>query len=169
MKRVALILLISLATVFNTYAQDSLSVKRELTLIMMIDNLNTKVKNLQHDYNFTFCDSQLHKIQSDFIQLRQDIIIQSNTILGDIAVIGYNEALETSFIKLLAQYCAEFEGLKEKYESVKNLVNTYMDATDFHEAELGVLNAYFDAINKSITTIDLALQKYVKTAKLYSK
>ena len=63
MKKIVL-LIIAVVGAFQAYAQNSDSLQAQ-SAAATIDSLSLRLNQLQHDYDFMYCDYELHKLLMD--------------------------------------------------------------------------------------------------------
>lgn len=153
MKKV-LLLIVAIVSVLQASAQDSHSVT------IPIDSLTLRLDRLQHDYDYMYCDFELHKLMSDFTVLSHSIDNSSNGVLINVYHSRYNRVLYNAYLDNYNADCENFDSLKEKVESVKGAVLVKIAVSDFSDLELNVLSISFDLIERSITKVERALDYY---------
>ena len=73
----------------------------------------------------------------------------------------------TSFSNYYDAYCALYDALKYKYEHVKTLVMLKTVTYNFSDKEIGAISASFTTIDKSVSTIDVALKFFEAMIRTY--
>ena len=137
MKKV-LLLIISVLFAIQVNAQT-----QEESSTIKIDSLSTKLAELQHNYDFLYCDYELYQIKTDLDQLSQDIQIK-------ICFRQYDRAMYTVYSK-------NYDAIKRKFEAVQKLVTIKIITTGFTESELNVFNAYIETIKSSMKVVEKLL------------
>jgi CRISPR/Cas system-associated endonuclease Cas3-HD len=149
-------------SVLHAYAQDV-----DSSASITIDDLSLKLEKLQHDYDYLTCDFELYRLKSELDGLSQDANIKANGVLINIYNSQYNRELYTAYTRNYDAYCALFDTLKEKYEHLKTMVMLKIVKSIFSDTQLSVINATFNSIDKSIATVDSALDYYNYVVKAY--
>ena len=154
-----LLFLVAIVSVLYTSAQEIDSLNYHSAAIS-IDSLSIRLNNLQHDYDFLFCDYQLHKIIADLKDLAHSINNSSNGVVINYYNGRYDRALYTSYVNKYDSDCALFDALKENFESVGAFVAVKTVSSGFTEKEINVLNASFRVIEKAVINVESSLQYY---------
>lgn len=150
MKKV-LLLIISVLFAIQVNAQT-----QEESSTITIDSLSTKLVELQHSYDFLYCDYNLYQIKTDLSQLSQDIKIDTNKpTFGQYDYDAYTV------------YSESYNAIKRKFEAVQKLVTIKIVTTDFTESELNVFNAYIEAIEWDMKVVEAGLKYYDRLLKIY--
>ena len=161
MKKV-LLLIISVLFAIQSNAQ----VQKESPAVT-IDSLSTKLVELQHNYDFLYCDYKLYQIQTNLGQLSQDIQITNNELTIKICFGQYDRDM---YIIYSEDYDAKYENynaFKRQFEVVQELVTIKIITTGFTESELNVFNACIETIESAIKVVEVALEYYDRLLKIY--
>ena len=161
MKKI-LLLIISVLFAIQANAQT-----QEESPAVTIDNLSTKLEELQHNYDFLYCDYLLHKVKTNFEQLSQDIQIINNELTIKICFGRYNRDMYIIYSEDYDAKCENYNAFKRQFEVVQKLVITKTVTTGFTESELNVFNAYIETIESAIKTVEAALKHYEACLKIY--
>ena len=137
MKKV-LLLIISVLFAIQVNAQT-----QEESSTIKIDSLSTKLAELQHNYDFLYCDYNLYQIKTDLDQLSQDIQIK-------ICFGQYDRDMYTVCSK-------NYDAIKRKFEAVQTLITIKIITTGFTESELNIFNAYIETIKLSMKVVEKRL------------
>ena len=161
MKKV-LLLIISVLFAIQANAQ----VQEEAPAVT-IDSLSTKLTELQHNYDFLYCDYKLYQMKTNLNQLSQD----ANIIVSDLSINihheRYNRDLYTAYSNNYDSYCDLYNIYKRNFESLRELVTIKINTTDFTEFELSLIGSYFEAIESSMEFIESSLKRYDVCLKIY--
>lgn len=161
MKKV-LLLIISVLFTIQVNAQT-----QEESSTITIDSLSTKLVELQHNYDFLYCDYKLYQIKTDLEQLSQDIKIKIN----ELSISIYHERYDRDFYTSLSEYYdamyENYDAIKRKFEVVQKLVIIKIVTTNFTESELNVFNAYIEAIKTGMKIVEAGLKYYDQLLKIY--
>ena len=161
MKKV-LLLIISVLFAIQANAQT-----QEEAPAVTIDSLSTKLAELQHNYDFLYCDYKLYQIKTDLGQLSQDIQIKVSELNIDI----HHERYDHDFYTLLSEnydaYCNLYDSYKRNFEAVQKLVIIKTVTTGFTESELNLFSAYIEAIESAMKVVEKALKYYDSLLKIY--
>ena len=161
MKKV-LLLIISVLFAIQVNAQT-----QEESSTITIDSLSTKLVELQHSYNFLYCDYSLYQIKTDLEQLSQDIKITNNKLIIKIFFGQYNHDMYIAYSENYDAMCKSYDAIKSKFEAVQKLVTIKIITTGFTESELNVFNAYIKTIESGMEVVEAALKYYDKLLKIY--
>ena len=132
-----------------------------------IDSLSTKLVELQHDYDFLYCDYQLYQIKTNLGQLSQDIKIKVSELNIDIHHERYNHDFYTLFSENYDSYCNLYDLYKRNFESLRELVTIKTIITDFTESELNLFNSYIETIESYMGFVESNLKLYDLCLKNY--
>lgn len=161
MKKV-LLLIISVLFAIQANAQT-----QEESPAVTIDSLSTKLAELQHNYDFLYCDYQLYQIQTDLGQLSQDIKITNNELTFHLYNGQCVRGVYTLYSEDYDAKCELYDTIKRKFEVVQELVTIKITTTGFTESELNVFNAYIKAIESGMRAVETALKYYDSLLKIY--
>ena len=161
MKKV-LLLIISVLFAIQANAQT-----QEESPAVTIDSLSTKLEELQHNYDFLYCDYKLYQIKTDLDQLSQDIKIKVSELNIDI----HHERYDHDFYTLLSEnydsYCNLYDSYKRNFEAVQKLVIIKTVTTGFTESELNLFSAYIESIESAMKVVEKGLKYYDRLLKIY--
>ena len=161
MKKV-LLLIISVLFAIQSNAQ----VQKESPAVT-IDSLSTKLAELQHNYDFLYCDYKLYQIKTDLNQLSQDIQITNNELTIKICFGQYDRDMYIIYSEDYDAKCENYNAFKRQFEVVQKLVITKTATTGFTESELNVFNACIETIESTIKVMEAALEYYDRLLKIY--
>ncbi len=165
MKKV-IVFILFVVSASHAYAQnvDSLHVQAQP---ITIDSLSLRFNKLQHDYDFLYCDYELHKLIMDLKDMSNSINTTTNVVVVDYYNMGYDRALYESFTNNYDAYCAHLDSLKERIAVVKLAVLVKMTKSDFSETEKAIISGSFDVIKSCVTTVEAALDYYDAAIRAY--
>ena len=132
-----------------------------------IDSLSTKLAELQHNYDFLYCDYKLYQIQTNLGQLSQDIQITNNELTIKICFGQYNRDMYIVYLENYDAKCENYNAFKRQFEVVQKLVITKTVTTGFTESELNVFNACIETIESAMKVVEAALKYYDGLLKIY--
>lgn len=161
MKKV-LLLIVSVLFAIQANAQT-----QEESPAVTIDSLSTKLAELQHNYDFLYCDYQLYQIKTSLQELSQDIKIIVSELNIDIHHERYNHDLYTLRSEGYDAKCGLYDAIKRKFEKVQELVTIKIVTTDFMESELNVFNACIETIESTMKVVESDLSIYDLCLKIY--
>ena len=161
MKKI-LLLIISVLFAIQSNAQ----VQKESPAVT-IDSLSTKLAELQHNYDFLYCDYKLYQIQTNLGQLSQDIQITNNELTIKICFGQYNRDMYIVYSENYDAKCENYNAFKRQFEVVQKLVITKTVTTGFTESELNVFNACIETIESTMKVVKAALEYYDGLLKIY--
>ena len=165
MKRLFLFL-VAIISVLQASAQKVDSMHSQSAPIS-VDSLSLRLDKLQHNYDFMYCDYELHKLIMDLKDLAHSIDNSSNGVVINVYNSRYDRNLYNAYLNNYDSDCALFDSLKEKIEVVKTAVFVKMVSSDFTEKELNVLTASFDVISKAVLKVESSLNYYNVAIKAY--
>ena len=154
MKKVFL-LIISVLFAIQANAQT-----QEESPAVTIDSLSTKLEELQHNYDFLYCDYKLYQIKTNLDQLSQDINIKVSELNIDIHHERYDHDFYTLLSEIYDSYCNLYDSYKRNFESLRELVTIKTITTDFTEPELNLFNSYIDTIELCMGFVESNLKLY---------
>ena len=161
MKKV-LLLIISVLFAIQANAQ-----KQEESPAVTIDSLSTKLEELQHNYDFLYCDYNLYQIKTDLNQLSQDIQITNNELTIKICFGQYDRDFYTVLSEDYDAKCELYDVIKRKFEAAQKLVIIKTVTTGFTEFELNVFNACIESIESAMKVVEKSLKYYDRLIKIY--
>ena len=161
MKKVLLLIISALFAI-----QANAQVQEESPAIT-IDSLSTKLVELQHNYDFLYCDYKLYQMKTDLDQLSQDIKIRVNELSISIYHERYDRDFYTSLSENYDSCCNLYDTYKRNFESLRKLVIIKIITTNFTESELNFFNAYIEMIELSIGFVESNLRLYDLCIKNY--
>ena len=132
-----------------------------------IDSLSIKLEELQHNYDFLYCDYKLYQIKTDLNQLSQDIQITNNELTIKICFGQYNRDLYIIYSENYDAKCENYNAFKRQFEVVQKLVITKTVTTGFKESELNLFSTYIEAIESAMKVVEKALKYYDSLLKIY--
>lgn len=132
-----------------------------------IDSLSTKLAELQHNYDFLYCDYNLYQIKTGLEQLSQDIQIITNELTFHLYNEQYDRDVYTFYSENYDAKCKLYDVIKRKFEAVQELVTIKIITTDFTESELNVFNACIKTIESAMKVVESNLSYYDKLLKIY--
>lgn len=161
MKKV-LLLIISVLFAIQANAQT-----QEEAPAVTIDSLSTKLAELQHNYDFLYCDYKLCQMKTDLDQLSQDIKIRVSELNIDIHHERYDHDLYTLRSENYDSYCNLYDTYKRNFESLRKLVTIKIITTEFTEPELDLFNSYIETIELCMGFVESNLRLYDLCLKNY--
>ena len=161
MKKV-LLLIISILFAIQSNAQE-----QEEAPTVTIDSLSTKLAELQHNYDFLYCDFELYQIKTNLEQLSQDIQIINNELTIKICFGQYDRDMYIIYSEGYDAKCELYDVIKRKFEVVQKLVIIKTVTTGFTESELNVFNACIETIESAMKVVEKSLKYYDSLLKIY--
>ncbi len=159
MKKI-LLLLVAIVSVWHASAQEIDLLKSDSSAIS-IDSLSFRLNKLQHDYDFLFCDYQLHKLITDLKDLAHTIGNSSNGVVIHVYTnSGYNRKLYNAYLNDYEADNYLFDSLKENAEVLRKMVFVKLMTLDYSDKERNVLTSSMDVVDKAITTVENSLNYY---------
>ena len=161
MKKV-LLLIISVLFAIQANAQT-----QEDAPAVTIDSLSTKLVELQHKYDFLYCDYNFNQISTGLCQLSQDVKININELDIRIHHGRYDRDLYTLYSEDYDAKCELYDAFKRKFEVVQELVTIEIVTTGFTESELNVFSACTKTIESAMKAVESDLRTYDAILKIY--
>ena len=161
-----LLLFVAIVSVWHVSAQEIDTLKSESAAIS-IDSLSFRLNQLQHDYDFMYCDYELHKLIMDLKDLAHSIDNSANGVVINVYNSRYDRDLYNAYIDYYDSSCDLLDSLKEKTEAVKKAVFFKVMSLDFTEKELKVLDASLAVVDKATTKVEKSLEYYDVAIKAY--
>ena len=161
MKKV-LLLIISVLFAIQANAQT-----QEEAPAVTIDSLSTKLAELQHNYDFLYCNYNLYQIKTDLNQLSQDIQITINELTIKIYFGQYDRDIYIVYSEDYDARCELYDAFKRQFEVVQELVTIKTVTTGFTESELNVFNACIETIESAMKVVEKGLKYYDRLLKIY--
>lgn len=161
MKKV-LLLIVSVLFAIQANAQE-----REEAPAVTIDSLSTKLAELQHNYDFLYCEYKLYQIRTDLDQLSQNVEIHISELSIVIHHERYDRDLYTVYSDNYDSYCNLYDMYKRNFESLRKLVAIKTLTTGFTEPELNLIDACIETIESSMEFVESNLRTYDAILKIY--
>lgn len=161
-----LLLIISVGSVLHASAQvvNSLQGQPESAVV---NSMSLRLEKLQHDYDFMYCDFQMHKVLMDLKDLSHSIDISSNGALINFYNSRYDYRMYKSYLDSYTSSYTLYESLKESVDVVKAAVFVRIDSSTFTEDEKNLLISGFVLIQKAVTKVERSLEYYDTVIKAY--
>ena len=161
MKKV-LLLIVSVLFAIQANAQT-----QEEAPAVTIDSLSTKLTELQHNYDFLYCDYKLYQIRTDLDQLSQNVKINMSELSIVIHHERYDRDLYTAYSDNYDSYCDLYDMYKRNFESLRKLVSIKILTTCFTEPELNLISACIETIESSMEFVESTLRSYHSILNIY--
>ena len=159
MKRVLLII-VAIVSALYASAQEKGSLQDQTTTVS-IDSLSLRLEKLQHDYDFLFCDYQLHKLIMDLKDLAHSVENSSNGVVINVYTNSrYNRNLYDSYLNNYEADSYLFDSLKKNAEVLRTAVFVKMITSDFSDTEREMLTSSLNVVEKAIHTVENSLKYY---------
>lgn len=159
-------LFVTVVGVLNASAQE-INSSQSQSVEISIDSLSFKVNKLQHDYDFMYCDYELHKLLMDLKDMSHTVDNAANGVLINFYNSRYDRALYNTYLDHYDALCALFDSLKREIEAAQIAVGVKVMSASFTDTELNVLSARFNTIDKAIATAEKSLEYYNVAIKAY--
>jgi len=139
------------------FAQENL---KEKDLETVVDSLSAKLKELQHNYNYLYCQHLLDDLNHSQNQTKNNILICINQLQINIHHGIYNYYSYNTFKDIYNAAIANFDATKKLSKSILNLVALKMITSNFSEDELRVLQHGILSFDDSIISVEECLRVY---------
>ena len=168
MRRVGLLLLVALMGLVRANAQevDSLQLNSENETI---ESLSAKVKQLQHDYDFFYCETMLQNYMFKLSDLAKDLSCRSNAIQIDAYHSGFDADLYVSYRNQYDSSLSLFESIKENVKVIIDLVQLKFYTSYFTESEIEVLQKMCDDFDYAFKHVEASFNYYEASLNFFRK
>lgn len=133
-----------------------------------IYNLAIKLENLQHDYDFLYCDYLLTKIKLDLTNLSNELTIKANSIL----ISNYHKNMDIGLYAIYRNYynsmLDSFEQTKEQANSIKKIITLKIENSNFSDIETRALRNDCQLIDKYIISVQDSFNYYSNVLDFYN-
>jgi hypothetical protein len=147
------------------FAQENITKEKDLEAV--VDSLSAKLKELQHNYDYLYCQYLLDEFKNSQIQESNSISIRTNQLKIDISHGRFNYDLYNAYKKNYNSSIEKLDVSKENAKSIKNLVTLKMITSNFSENELSVLQQGLKLFDYAINSVESALELYDLWIKKY--
>ena len=138
------------------FAQENITKEKDLEAV--VDSLSAKLKELQHNYDYLYCQHLLDEFNHSQIQESNSISIRTNQLKIDIYHGRFNYDLYNAYKDNYNSSMEKLDANKEKAESLKNFVTLKMITSNFSESELRVLQQGLKIFDYAINSVESALK-----------
>lgn len=168
MRRVGLLLLVALMGLVRANAQevDSLQLNSENETI---ESLSAKVKQLQHDYDFFYCETMLQNYMFKLNDMAEDLSCRSNAIQIDAYHSGFNADLYISYRNHYDSSLSLFEAIKENVKATIGLVQLKFYTSYFTELEIELLQKMCDDFDYAFKHVEASFNYYESSLNFFRK
>ncbi len=166
MRRILLAIIVSILGATTVYAQESDSLHLKSSSISL-DSLIAKLNTLQHNYDFLYCDFELHKAMSDITEFSTSLNLASNSLMTYYYNSAFNRDLYASYLGLYNAKAETFQSLKEKVGVTTSAILSKMLSSNFTKQEIDVISASFELLSSLISTAEKTLSHFEITLNTY--
>ena len=159
MRRIFLTIFVSILSAITVCAQEADSLHLKSSSIS-VDSLVLKLNTLQHNYDFLYCDYELHKAISDIAELSSSINIASNSLMIYYYNSRFDRDLYASYLGLYNAKVETFNSLKESVGVTTVAVLSRMLTSNFTEKEMAVIEKRFEFINSLLSTAEKTINHF---------
>ena len=138
------------------FAQENITKEKDLEAV--VDSLSAKLKELQHNYDYLYCQHLLDEFNHSQIQESNSISIRTNQLKIDIYHGRFNYDLYNAYKDNYNSSMEKLDANKGKAESLKKLVTLKMITSNFSENELRVLQQGLKIFDYAINSVESALK-----------
>lgn len=166
MKKIVLIILVSVFSTINVVAQES-DTSLSSSPIFQIDSLVIKVNQLQHDYELLYCHNTLNKSDYELQILDLTIQIKIESIRTSFIVGGFdidNYLVHKEYYEVL---CELFDQYKRSIELNEKLLSPKIDSPNFTMTESVQISFGLSRVNIHQEQVANSLETYKKAIDLY--
>lgn len=157
MKHLLITIMIAIFSAIDVTAQEQTTQNNTL-----VDSLIVQINQLQHDYDFLYCQNILEHLQFDLKTMDNDLQGRANGIMINCQHNNYDIDLYIAYRDNYDSAIRLFDSIKEKVEANRTLVAMKMITSNFSTSELELLRNNYNFIDNLLSTIDSSL-KYYKT------
>ena len=140
------------------FAQENITKEKDLEAV--VDSLSAKLNELQHNYDYLYCQHLLDEFNHSQTQESNSILIRTNQLKIDIYHGRFNYDLYNSYKRNYNAAMEKLDASKGKAESLKKLVTLKMITSNFSENELRVLQQGLKLFDYAINSVESALELY---------
>lgn len=164
----ALLILLAITCVLCASAQeaDSLKVQSPTTTI---DSLASQLNKLQHDYDYMYCDYELHKLLTSIKELSSSINISANGVLINYYNSSYNRNLYSSYVGNYNACYESYQTLKGGIDVAQTVVVSKILSSSFSEEEIHLLQREISLIQPALNSVEKALEFYDTAIQAYKR
>ncbi len=140
------------------FAQENITKEKDLEAV--VDSLSAKLKELQHNYDYLYCQHLLDDFKHSQTQESNSILIRVNQLKIDIYHGRFNYNLYNAYKDNYNSSIEKLDVSKENAESIKKLVTLKMITSNFSENERSVLQQGLKLFDHAINSVESALRLY---------
>lgn len=167
MKKLVLILLISVFSTLNLVAQESDTLQTN-ACTSQIDSLAIKVNQLQHDYDLLYCHNTLNKSDYELQILDLTIQLKIESIRTSYIVGGFDIDEYLAHKEYYERLCVLFDQYKRSIELDEKLISKKMESPNFTWTnESGQISLILLQLNNTQLHVANSLETYKKAIDLY--
>ena len=159
MKKNLLVICIVILGAVHINAQESDSIRFHSTTVSL-DSIAVKLSTLQHDYDLLYCRFELMTIRFELDNMSNDINIQSNALRINYHNARFNIDLYNSYRNAYHICVVNYNTLKEKTDSVKNLIRAKLETSSFTEPEIVSILSILELTDQKIQHISPSLEYF---------
>ena len=168
MRRILLVIFVSILGTVTVCAQDADSLHIKSSSIS-VDSLIVRLNTLQHNYDFLYCDYELHKVSTELSEFSNTTNISSNSILINYYNSGFDRDLYSTYLGLYNAKTENLKALKEKIGITTLSILDKMLSSNFTEKEIAVIENRFKLIESQMSTAEKALNYFEVVLDIYRK
>lgn len=167
MRKLVLIVLVAILGVLNANAQEVDSATTEQMSI--VDSLSMELAELQQEYDYLYCSSQLSDTSKEILIFRNEININANSLLINIWHMKFDIDVYVVQNRLYNAFVENLNASKRKVESIKILISLKKISSNFSDTEIEVLDNYCDFLDSNLATAESALEHFKLILDIYKK
>lgn len=156
MRTIFYVIIITIIGAINANAQNSDSLQLKTSSIS-VDSLVMDLKTLKHNYDFLYCDYELHKVITSFSEFTNTTNITSNSILINYYNSRFERDLYSVYLKLYNAKTENLNTLKERARVARLAVLGKTLTSEFTKEEMGVIQRSFEFIDSQLSVAEQAL------------
>lgn len=166
MKKLVLILLVSVFSTLNLVAQES-DILQTNSCTSQIDSLAIKVNQLQHDYDLLYCHHTLNKHDYTLQILDLTTQLKIESIRTSYIVGGFDIDEYLAYKEYYESLCVLFDQYKRSIELDEKLISKKMESPNFTWTERGQISLVLAQLNNTQLRVANSLEAYKKVIDLY--
>lgn len=134
---------------------------------VVTDSLSLAVANLQHDYNFLYCDYSINKLILSVSTFNNNLGITSSDISDYFHRHIYDNDLYLAYSNNYDASCKQYDTYKEEYVVLNRFIFLKISTSNFSEKEVNLLKAGLTAIQAGLNRAESGLNLYNVSLKAY--
>ena len=166
MKKILLFIFVVILGVMTASAQEVDSLQPN-DLSARVDSLCMQLKQLQHDYDYLYCQNLIETSNAEMDKFVADIEIASLRIMYFSEHVPWDVDSYIHYKENIDNYNERLNQIKQIVEKKLNIVNIKILITNFTDSEKEFLHAECGSVERKCNVIDGAIEIYKKAVEIY--